>query len=52
MGGDNPAEATLTTSATRQINNSKRYVPVVTLSINYNIQSLENLKKRCRRIVS
>ena len=36
--------ATKPNSATFQINNVKLYVPVVTLSINYNIKFLENLK--------
>ena len=34
VGGDNPAEATLTTRATFQINNTKLNIPVVSLSIN------------------
>ena len=36
---------TETTRATFQINNAKLYVPVVTLSINDNIKSLENIKQ-------
>ena len=36
---------TTTTSATFQINNAKLYVPVVTLSINNNINILENIKQ-------
>ena len=36
---------TTTTSATFQINNGKLYVPVVTLSINNNINILENIKQ-------
>ena len=35
---------TSTASATFQINNAKRYLPVVTLSINNTIKFLENLK--------
>ena len=35
-GGDNPVEETLTIEATFQIKNAKRYVPVVTLSVNDN----------------
>ena len=37
------ALATTTTSATFQINNTKPYVPTVTLSINNNIKFLEHL---------
>ena len=33
VAGDNPADETLKTGATFQINNSKIFVPVVTLSI-------------------
>ena len=44
MGGANPADATLTTRATFQVNNAKLYIPVVTLSINNNIKFLENIK--------
>ena len=33
VAGDNPADETLTTGATFQINDSKFFVPVVTLSI-------------------
>ena len=36
---------TSTTSATFEINNAKHYVPVVTLSINDNIEFLENVKQ-------
>ena len=34
------------------ITNTKRYVPVVTLSINDNIKFLEDLKQRFKRIIS
>ena len=44
MGGANPADATLTTRGTFQVNNDKLYIPVVTLSINNNIKFLENIK--------
>ena len=37
VAGDNLVEATLTNGATFQINNAKLYVPIVTLSINDNI---------------
>ena len=40
-----------TTEATFQINNSKLYVPVVTLSINDNIKYLENIKQGFKRII-
>ena len=43
VGGANPADATLTTRATFQVNNDKLYIPVVTLSINNNIKFLENI---------
>ena len=52
MARDNPAVATLTTGATFQINNTKLYVPVVTLSVNDNTKFLENLKQEFRRTVS
>ena len=44
----NPVEyevVTATTGVKRQINNSKFYVPVVTLSISDNIRFLENIKQ-------
>ena len=44
--------ATLTTSATFQINNDKLYVPVITLSINNNIIFLENIKQGFKRTIS
>ena len=50
--GDNPVDAILTTTATFQINNAKRYVPVVTLSINGNINFLENIKQGFKRTIS
>ena len=40
---------TATTGATFQINNAKLYVPVVTLSINDNINFLENIKQGFKR---
>ena len=45
-------EAKQTTSATLQINNTKIYVPVVTLSINDNIKLLENIKQGFKRTIS
>ena len=41
-----------TTGATFEINNAKLYVPVVTLSTNDNIKSLENIKQRFKRTIS
>ena len=41
-----------TTEATFQINNSKLYVPVFTLSINDNIKYLQNIKQGFKRIIS
>ena len=41
-----------TTEATFQINNVKIYVPVVTLSINDNINFLENIKQEFKRTTS
>ena len=38
-------------SATFQINNAKRYVPVVSLSINDNIKFLENIKQGFKRTI-
>ena len=52
MGGDNPVDATLTTGATFQVNSTKRYVSVVTFSINYNIKFLENLKQELKIFIS
>ena len=40
-----------TTGATFQINNAKLYVPVVTLSINDNINVLENTKQGFKRTI-
>ena len=40
------------TSATFQINNAILYIPVVTLSINYNINFLENIKQGFKRTIS
>ena len=44
--------AAATTGAIFQINNAKRYVPVVTLSINDNIPLLENIKRGFKRNTS
>ena len=44
MGGANPEDA-IQTGATFKINNAKPYVSVVTLSVNYNITFLENIKQ-------
>ena len=52
VAGDNLVEATLTTGATFQINSTKLYVQVVTLSINGNIKFLENIKQGFNRTVS
>ena len=41
-----------TTRATYQINNTKLYVPVFTLSINNNIKFLENIKQGFKRAIS
>ena len=41
-----------TTGATFQINYAKLYVPVVTLSINDNINFLENIKPGLKRTIS
>ena len=43
---------TKTTGTTFQINNGKLYVPVVTLSINNNIEFLENIKQGFKRAIS
>ena len=40
------------TSGTFQINNTKLYVPVATLSINDNIKFLENIKQGFKRTIS
>ena len=44
VGGANPEDA-IQTGATFKINNAKPYVSVVTLSVNYNITFLENIKQ-------
>ena len=44
--------ATERTKTTFQINNAKLYFPVVTLSINDNIEFLENIKQGRKRITS
>ena len=46
------AVVTATTGATFQINNVKLHVPVVTLSINDNIEFLENIKQGYKRTIS
>ena len=43
---------TRTTSVTFRINNPKLYVPLVTLSINDNINFLENMKQGFKRTIS
>ena len=43
--------ATATTGATFQINNTKLYVPVVTLPINDNIKFLGNIKQGFKRTI-
>ena len=50
--GDNSAEAILTIGTTFQIINAKRYVPVVTLSVNNSIKFLEHLNQGFRRTIS
>ena len=52
VGGDNLVDATFTTDATCQIDNSKLYAPEVTLSINDNIKFLENIKQGFKRTIS
>ena len=46
MEGNNPAPAPRETGTKFQINSTKLYVPVVSLSINDNIKSLENHEAR------
>ena len=41
-----------TTAVTFQINNAKLYVPVVTLSVNDNIDFLENIKQGFKETIS
>ena len=50
--GANPADETLTTGAIFQINNTKLYVPVVSLSINDNTKFLEHVKQEFKRTIS
>ena len=50
VGTDNPVDATLTTDATFQINNTKLYVPEVTLSIN-DAKFYENIKQGFKRTI-
>ena len=52
VGRDNPADAAFITGAICQINNSKLYVPEVTLSINDIIKFLENIKHGFKRTIS
>ena len=47
-----PEVAKQTTGATFQINKAKLYVPVLTLSINDNVNFLENLKEGFKRTIS
>ena len=49
---DNPADATLTTGATFQINDAKLYGPLVSLSVNDNINFLKNIKQGFKRKIS
>ena len=51
VGGNNPVDATQTTTTIFQINNAKRQVPVVTLSINDHFKFLENIKQGFNRTV-
>ena len=51
MGGVNPEDAKQT-GATLQINSTKLYFSVVTLSINENIKFLENIKEEFKRRIS
>ena len=48
----NPANEALTTWATFQINNAKLHLPAVTLSINDNINFLENIKQGFKITIS
>ena len=50
VGTDNPVDATLTTDATFQINNTNLYVPEVTLSIN-DAKFYENIKQGFKRTI-
>ena len=50
--GANPADKTLITGATFQINNAKLYVLAITLPINDNIKFLGNIKQRFKRKIS
>ena len=52
MRKNNRVTATERTETTFQINNAKLYFPVVTLSINDNIEFLENIKQGRKRITS
>ena len=50
--GDNPVAAIQAAWATFQINNTKLYVPVVTSSVNDNINFSENVKQGFKRTIS
>ena len=52
VGGANPADTTITTKATCQMNNAKLYATVVILSINHNIKFLEIIKQGFNRNIS
>ena len=50
--GANPADQTMRTGATFQINSAKLYVAAATLSINDHIEILENINQEFRRTIS
>ena len=52
VSGANPADETLTTGETFQVNNAKLYVPVVPWSINDNIKLLKNIKQEFKGTIS
>ena len=52
MGEDNPVDATQTKRATFKINDTRLYVPVVTLPINDKTKFLENIKQGIKRTFS
>ena len=52
MRGANPVDATLTTGATFHINNTKLHGQFITLSINDNINYLEDIKQKIKRTIS
>ena len=49
MTGDNPVDAKLTTGAIFKINSTSLYVPVVTFSINDNINFFRKHKARIQK---